>query len=146
MVLELSWLILPLKSVPTWLQASDIMPAQTATVSSGLGHACWSSWGWVQTLEVSMEKFLFVSALNLVPSSQHYAEYKPESCWMQYLMQHYVTTLDSLTSAFKTQDKCFSHLSMVIQEHFLESSKLIFCSLWQWCHSNPCINLSFVSN
>lgn len=150
MVLELSWLI-PLKTVPTWLQVSDMLPIQTATVSSGSGHVCWSSRAWIQTLEVSMEKFLFVSALDLVPISQHCAEYEPGSCWRQYLMQHHVTTLDFLSSAFKTQSKYFTHLPMVIQEHkrgrhFLKSSRLIPCSLWQPCHSNPCINPRFGSN
>lgn len=151
MELKLSWLILPLKSVPTRLQVSDTLPIQTAAVSSGSGHACWSSRAWIQTLEVSMEKFLFVSALDLVPSSQHCAEYEPGSCWRQYLMQHHVTALDSLSSGFKTQNKCFTDLPMVIQEHkmgihFLESSRLIPSSFWRPCHSNLCINLSFGGN
>ena len=150
-VLGLSWLILPLKSVPTWLQVGDMLLSQTATVSSGSGQACWSSRAWIQTWEASTEKFLLVSALDLVPSSQHCAEYEPGSCWRHYLMQHHVTTLCSLSSAFKSQNKHFTHLPLVIQEHkmgrhFPESSRLIPCSLWQPCHSNPCINLSFGSN
>lgn len=54
-----------------------------------------------------MEKFRMVSALDLVPGSQHCAEYEPGTCWRQYLMQHHVTTLDSLSSAFKTQKPVF---------------------------------------
>lgn len=143
MVLELSSLIFPLKSVPTWLQVNDMLPIQTATVSSGSGHVCWFWRAWIQTLEVSMEKFLFLSTLDLVPSSQHCAEYELGSCWRQYLMQHHVTTLDFLSSAFKTQNKYFTRLPMIIQEHkmgrhFLKSSRLIPCSVWQPCRSNPC--------
>ena len=110
MMSELSWLILPWKSVPTWLQPSDMFLIQTLTGFLGLGPVYWSSVAWIQILEMSMRKFLFVSALDQVPSSQYCAEYKPGSCWRQYLMQYYVTPLDSLSSALKPQKTCFTQL------------------------------------